>query len=186
MLDWRILAASFAALLVVSTVLIGNFGIRDFLSDIIGKISEWLGSSPFGGFFSQPPAKASEVIITLYPSNFTIKPDTYINITSDNTSLNNFKGELDINFKTGRIVLSETDSRLVINLPLSRTEITGLGFSDLKTGNLRFAVASSESNMTTSNGSMEIYNFFGECLIEDGIQLRGNVSKIKGSNWEIG
>ena len=50
MFDWKILAASFAALLVVSSVLVGGFG----FTDILGTLSDWMGESPLSGLVTAP------------------------------------------------------------------------------------------------------------------------------------
>ncbi len=50
MLDWKIMGAAFAALLIVSAVVVGGTG-GFGVTDIFDRLMDWLKSSPYGGFF---------------------------------------------------------------------------------------------------------------------------------------
>lgn len=187
MLDWKILAASFVALLVVSSVLLGGFGIGEFFSDLINKIGEWLGSSPFGGFFSTPTAKTKEIDIVLYPANLSLKPDSSINVSTDMITLTNFKGEISTDFENETLIFKESDSSLIVEIPLERITIPDLQIKKMSFENVRFDM---KPNITGENGSIEIYDFLGKGIIAVGsVEFQGNVSKmtvkIGDMEWEV-
>jgi hypothetical protein len=68
MLDWKVLASAFIALLIVSFILLGSFGSSGFFPNIISGIGDLFGSSPFGDIVPSS-ATGKRVTITLYPSN---------------------------------------------------------------------------------------------------------------------
>lgn len=187
MLDWKILAASFVALLVVSSVLLGGFGIGEFFSDLMNKIGEWLGSSPFGGFFSTPTAGTKEIDIVLYPANLSLKPDSSINVSTDAVTLTNFKGEINADFEDEVLIFRESGSSLTVETPLKRITIPDLQIKRLSFENIRFAV---KPNITGENGSIEIYDFLGRGTITVGtVEFQGNISrmtvKMGDMEWEV-
>jgi len=187
MLDWKIAAAAVVALLVVSTVLLGGFGIGEFFSDIINKIGEWLGSSPFGGFFATPTTPTKEINIVLYPANLSLKPESDINVSVNTVTLRDFRGEIDINFNADIITFKELGSALTIEVPLEKVTIPNLRIKNMKFENMKFDI---KPSITSENGSMEIHGFLGNTTVnEDNIEFLGNISKmivtIGNMSWEI-
>ncbi len=180
MLDWRILAASFAGLLFVSSMLIGGSGITDFFSNIINTIGEWFGSSPFGNVFSAPARASNEnVDITLYSPVFTLKPDSDINISTDEITLIGFNGDVIANFQNNTLTFKQSNTPLTINTALQETHITNLRLDKLLIENMQLKLKSGKWNITSGNGSVEIYDFYGTALITtDNIILKGNVSRL--------
>ena len=177
MLDWKIVGASFAALIVISTVMLGNFGIGDFFSDLFGKTGDLLGGSPFGGFFSNPTARNMEVDVTLFPDNFVLIPDSKINLTIDSINLEEFQGEIRVYFSTQTLVLKEANSPLIVNTPLQEIKIENIVLNKLLLENEAFEI---KPNISTSNGTMDMTGFLGTAFIhEDNIELIGNVSSLR-------
>jgi hypothetical protein len=186
MLDWKILGGVFAALLLVSAVLVSSSKTSDFFSDLSRNINEWLKKSPFGGFFEIPVKSVNPVEFTFYPEQFELKPDNIVNITLGNTTIFNFKGVFNLNFKGNRLEMKETGSNLIIaqsgGFVIKELIIGKLSLSDMK-----FDVHSEKVNITVENSTVEIFDFIGNGMIEgNGIKLIGNVSKVKGDNWGIG
>lgn len=187
MLDWKILAASFVALLVVSSVLLGGLGIGDFFSDLINKVGEWLGSSPFGGFLSAPRAETKEINIVLYPPNISLAPDSTVNISTDAVTLTDFKGEINADFKDRTLVFRESGSSLVVETELKTLVIPNLRIKRMEFENLIFDI---KPDITGGNGSIEIHDFLGKGTITArGVEFQGNVSgmtvSIGDMNWEV-
>jgi len=180
MLDWKILAASFAALLFVSSMLIGGLGITDFFSTIVNKISEWFGSSPFGNVFSSPAKATNEnVDITLYTSVFTLKPDSNINISTDEITLTEFNGEVEADFQSNTLTFKHSNTPLTISTALQETHIINLKLDKLLVENIQLQIKSEKWNITSSNASIEIYDFYGTASITNkSIILKGNVSRL--------
>jgi len=179
MFDWKILGATFAALLVVSTLFLGGFGIPDFFSDILEKISQWLGSSPFGGI----QGKTIPVKIRIQPTQFVLSPAKPINITLDSFEMENFQGEMEIYFQNSTLIFTQEKLRIESNLQnfiIPEVQIQKLW---LQTS---FQVSAQGSNITSDNGTLEVWNFKGVLSLENKtIYFSGNVTKIKGEEWEI-
>ena len=186
MIDWRILAASVGALVVVSSIFIGGIG-GNFFPDILDNLSDWLGSSPFGGFFSSPNLKTYEVDITLYPDEISLEPDLKINLSSDDTKINDFKGVLKFNFNEQKIFLEETGTSLKFELPLKNIEIDNLKLNSFFIDNINLRIA---PDIISENGSVQLQNFYGKLTVtSESMKFKGNVSKIIakiGSNtWKL-
>lgn len=176
MLDWKILAASFASLLVISSVLVGNFGVQDFFSDVVDGIGDLLGGSPFGGFFGTPSSKNKEVEITLFPQSFTLQSDSILNI-SNSVGIEGFDGVLHLYFTNQSLVMKEKNSPLTLNLRLEHLEIENIKLGKTTVENMAFEV---KPNITTNNGTMEMTNFLGRAVVEENkLTLHGNVSLLK-------
>ncbi len=187
MLDWKILGGVFAALLLVSAVLVSSSKTSDFFSDLSRNINEWLKKSPFGGFFEIPVKSVNPVEFTFYPEQFELKPDNIVNITLDNTSIFNFKGVFNLNFKENKFEIKEAGSNLIISPNNAGFVINDLNIGKLSLLNMKFDVQSQNVNITVENSTVEIFDFIGNGMIEgNGIKLIGNVSKVKGDNWGIG
>ena len=177
MLDWKIVGASFAALIVISTVMLGNFGIGDFFSDLFDRTGNRLGGSPFGGFFSTPTARNMEVNVTLFPDDFVLIPDSAINLTIEPINLEDFQGEIRVYFSNQTLILKEKNSPLTINTDLRDIEIENLVLNKLLLEDEAFEI---EPNITTSNGTIDMTGFLGTAFIHtDNIELIGNVSSLK-------
>ena len=187
MLDWKIVVASFAALLFVSSLLLGGLGVGDTFSDILDNIGQWLDSSPFGGFFSVPSKQTSSIDVILYPSELTLNPDAEINLNLDQFELSNFKGGITADFVNNTLVFEEDSSSLKISMPLSNITIEELRINALLIDGMKFIIV---PDVTAENCSMEMYDFYGTGLITgEHIELMGNASRVKAKignmNWEL-
>lgn len=185
MFDWKVIVAGLVAVLLVSSVLVGDFGIKDIFSGTVNKISEWLGSSPFGGLFPSPETSHKEVVISLYPESFILVPETTVDISLDSINFTNFKGKITTHFQNNTICFEES-AGLNINMPIQRTKIKNVKIRSIKLENIRYRVVSGESDITNENGTIEITSFSGTVVIEGiFIEFIGNISLVKGSDWSI-
>ena len=188
MIDWKILAASFAALLVVSSLLVGDFGVRDFFSGIVEKISELFGSSPFGGMFSMPSAGHAEIDLDLYTGNLTLQPSLPVNITSAGILIEGFEGFITADINEGNALLEQKSVRTRITFRLDQPVVVqGLSIGKLVVSNTRYELSSNQSEIDSENATIELYNFAGNGTIyKTHLNLRGNVSRVMGDSWGIG
>lgn len=198
MLDWRILGASFAALIVISAVFLGGpaqsgetstsgGGLGGILSGIMEKISSWFSGSPFGGFFEQPVARSSTVQIILYPDEFELKPESSVDISSGETRITGFSGTMAADFVNQTMTLSEEGSSLKVSLPMESIVLDDIRITSLSLTGMKFEIV---PNMTTNNGTLEISNFLGRIeFTEDRIDMFGNVSRLRTRigtmRWEL-
>ena len=183
MLDWKILAASFAALLFVSTLLVGDFGIPNFFGDIADKLGEWLGNSPFGGMFTAPTSSSvidSDTInVKIFPDSFVLRPDFPVNITFDKKEIISFSGEITIDYEEKRITLDQSNSQLSIIMPIENIKIHGLKLAKLLIQEKGLDASTGNWEIKTENGSIEIYDFSGIGEITSrSIELDGNITKL--------
>ncbi len=186
MLDWKIAAAGVVIVIAASSVFLTGSGAGGLFSNVINQIQEWLESSPFGGLFASPLSEEKTVSIILFPSNFTLKPDDSINITADNINIMKFRGEINIDFEKESIEMQESDTNLVMQLPVGAVNISGLKFKHMLVEGMGFRVG----NITSNNGSIEIFNFFGSGIINlNTLELKGNLTKLKinteDETWEL-
>ena len=100
MLDWKILAASMVALLVISSLFIGGGGVRDSLSSILDKISEYLGTSPFSGFLT---SDNNVEAVGDKPVSLLLSPDT---LTLNSLELENTRFHIEPDLSTDEGSLS--------------------------------------------------------------------------------
>ena len=185
MAEWKILAASFATLLVISTLLVGDFGIRDAFSGIVDKINNWLSGSPFGGMIEIPEGTAVKVDMFLNPKNFTFEPNN-LNITANSVDFSGFSGKLDIDYSESKITMTQTGTGMKIETPINEIIVEGIVIPKITLADTKFSVMTEQSNISTQNDSVEINGFSGTAIINaQGIELLGNVSSIKGNGWEI-
>ena len=187
MLEWKILAAAFSALLVISMVLVGNSGVKDSFGGIIGKLTDWLGGTPISlpGGIGKP--SSSMVSITLYPSNFTLNPDTKLNLTLGDSYFENFNGQVSFDFQANKIYLKEKGSSFTVSSPIQDFVMQDFRISRLQLTGMKFTVQSVQSNITNENGNLDIQGFQGVFSAgNSSITLSGNVTKITGEGWNVG
>ena len=190
MIDWKILGASFAALIVVSSVFVGSasaFSINDFFSNLIEQISNWLQGSPFGGFFAQPETKALRIDILLFPERLSLRPDNNLAVNLNGVYLTDFKGKITTDFLNKTITFSEENSPLKVTTPLKELTVEDFKLTAFSATGINFLIS---PNITAENGTLEIVNFLGKLHItKEHIQLSGNVSRVQAKIgdllWEI-
>ncbi|UCD07067.1 MAG: hypothetical protein JSW41_04515 [Candidatus Aenigmatarchaeota archaeon] len=185
MLDWKILVAAFAALLIASTVLVGGAG-GFGLTDIFNKIGEWLKSSPFGGFFQTPVASIHEVDVALKPKTYTLKTSSNINLSIDSINFVDFNGNIEADFQGKTLVFTEANTPLNIKMPLQNITIHDIRVDKIFLDETDFSVSSNQLETTGENGTIEIFDFYGEIRFSpDSVELHGNVSMVRGNNKDI-
>ena len=187
-MDWKILAASFAALVIVSSILLGGFGLGDFFSDIISTIGNLLGASPFGGTTS--PATGIGFSVAFYASQFSLQTEQGVNMTVNPISLEMFDGEICVDYQEEIIVLRPENTDLSIDLPLQEIVIEQMTHSEVSIEEADFEITSEESGKTTGSGTVEIFDFSGRLTIgTDMIEFDGNASRLSvksgDSSWEL-
>lgn len=178
MLDWKILAASIVALLFISSIFLGGFGIRDFLSSIVQKLSGFLGTSPFGNVFpssTQPSGKSErEISVLLSPDSMTLQPSTEASLLAGETQYTKLQGDIVISFSNSTVELRS--SSLSASFPLKTLNITSL---TLKSLSLKGAKLEIEPDISTDAGDVEITDFIGSAVAtKKGLELTGNVSQL--------
>jgi hypothetical protein len=187
MLDWKIIAAGVVALLFISSIFIGEFGVRDFLSDIVGKIGEWLGGSPFSGVFSTPKAKESNIKIQLFPQDFALSPNEEYDVIVGDMNLSSFQGDMNIFFNTSKIELIQATSEFKVTFPLENVEVHGVNLKTLALEETKFTI---EPNITTDSGNLDMSDFLGSAIVnDDSIIFEGKASRllvtIGNLSWEL-
>ena len=175
MLDWKILAASIVALLFISSVFVGGFGLREFFSGVLDKTGEYLGSSPFDGII---PGEVSDgekdVSVLLKPDSISLTPKSKATILTGDTVYNNYKGEIIISFINNTVNLNPSD--VSISFPLDEMEIQSLEIDSLIIKEIPFEI---EPDITTDSGNMDMKGFKGTALVtEKGLKLTGNVTRL--------
>jgi len=184
MLEWKILAAAFSALIVISILLVGNTGAGDMFGGIVGKITDWLGGTPTPISIGKSGSK--EITLSLYPKNFTLSPESKLNLTLGGSYFENYNGDISVDYTSGKINLKEK-SGLSISSPIQEIEIQNLRISRLSLKDMKFTLMSSQSNISSQSGSLDIQGFSGLFSITNSsITLSGNITKITGDGWSVG
>jgi hypothetical protein len=189
MLEWKILAAIFAVLIVLSSALVSNTGIKDFFLNSTGDFGDSIQGSPFDWFsslFSTPQKEVNAVEIKLITGNITLEMGSPVNITAGTSNILNFKGSVSLNFRENSSTFQPADSDIRLDTELEKTVIKEVRFSKLVLQNIDFVVTSEKTNITGSDDKIEIYDFSGDITVTDHILLSGNVTKVKDEQWSIG
>src|SRR3989338_1886438 len=186
MLDWKILAAGFVALLFVSSVVVGNFGLTDFVTQIVDGIQNIFGPGSFSGL-AIATVGSKEVDLTLNPLSMTVKLDQPVDVTAGTTVLNNFQGEMELNFVDNVVTFKEGNSKLKVSVPAQKASIERLALKKVSTSGIKFLI---KPNIFSSNGSLELTDFSGRADIDVGsLRLTGNVTKalvtMDGNTWGL-
>lgn len=185
MLEWKILAAAFSALLVISMLLVGNTGMSDMFGGIVAKLTGWLGGNPVSVPGIPGSSKGTNVSITLYPRNFTLNPGTKLNLTMGESYFESFDGTVSFDFQSGRISLKDKSSPFTVSSPLQSFSIANLSIPRLALKEMKFAVHG-QSDISNENGSLDIQGFSGSFSVTNSsIVLAGNVTKITGDGWTV-
>jgi hypothetical protein len=188
MLEWKILAAAFSALIVISIVLVGNSDISSRFGGIVNKLTDWLGGTPVslpGGIGKS--SNTNTVSITLYPDNFTLNPDTKLNLILGDSYFEDFNGQATFDFQAGKVYLKEKGSSFTVSSPIQSFSMQDFRISRLTLTGIKFSMVSSQSNIANENGSLDIQDFSGTFSVgNSSITLTGNVTKITGDGWSVG
>ncbi|MBI4020139.1 MAG: hypothetical protein HY367_02300 [Candidatus Aenigmarchaeota archaeon] len=177
MLDWRVLAASFVALIVIVIAISGNIRIPEGLSGIIDPLNV-IGRLPGGG------SGGEEIAITFWPEgNHSLKSKEAVTVYSGGAVIYGFNGEITLDapgaaeLRQATVLLKEDGSPLHAAFA-TNTVIDGLMLG--KTGLAgKISMASGNWNYTSENGSVTFSSFSGQALISPSsgiITLNGNVT----------
>jgi hypothetical protein len=189
MLDWKILAAVFAVLIVMASALATNSGVKDLFMNTTTGLGDSTSGSPFDWFtslFSTPGKSAKPVSIMLMVDNITLSVDSPTNITSGGSGITNFKGTVSFDLKGNKTVFSPSGSEISIDLELESTAISGVRIPAMTIAGIDFIVTSESTNITGTDDDIEIHDFVGEVSVTDRVLLTGNVSRVKDGHWSIG
>lgn len=189
MLDWKILAASVAALLVASTMLVGTSSAQNLgfdLNDFFKGIEDWLRSSPLGGLFQAPVASVYPVDIILETDHYEFRTGSDTNLTIDSINIINFNGDIISDFLEKTIVFSQSGTELDISMPLQNLSIDNIGIDKVFLENTRFVVTYNQLDTKGENASIEITDFSGQIIFRPSfVEMHGNVSMVRGNNKDI-
>jgi hypothetical protein len=181
MFDWKILAASFAALLVVSSVLVGGFG----FPDILDKLNELMGDSPLGGFVSAPIRPTKDVSVIFEPDYFEFSVNS-ASFEAGDSEFTGFSGSIQANLSSNILAFLPDDSGFRLTRPVSEFTIDGVKISRISYEDTSFHVISDALDTSGQNASLEIIDFSGKIGISrSGIRLDGNVTTVKGNGKDI-
>ena len=188
-LEWRILAAIFAVLVVLSSVLVTSTGIKDLFFNTTKGFGDSFKGSPldwFSSLFSTPQKGVNKVEIKVMTGNITLNIEKPANITYGKTNIANFKGVVTFDFMGKSSAFLPAGSDIRLETELAETSIKSVHMPVLIMNNIDFVVTSEKTNITASNEKIEIYDFFGDLTVTDAVLFSGNVTKVKDEKWSIG
>jgi hypothetical protein len=188
-LEWRILAAIFAVLVVLSSVLVTSTGIKDLFFNTTKGFGDSLKGSPldwFSSLFSTPQKGVNTVEIKVMTDNITLNIEKPANITYGKTNIANFKGVVTFDFMGKSSTFLPVGSDIRLETELAETRIKSVHMPVLIMNNIDFVVTSEKTNITASNEKIEIYDFFGDLTVTYAVLFSGNVTKVKDEKWSIG
>ena len=189
MLEWKILAAIFAVLIVLSSALVTNAGIKDMFMNTTTGFGDFTEGSPFDWFsslFSTPAKGVNTVSIKLTLNNITLPFESPVNITAGKSALLNFKGNIELDFGDNSTSFQQAGSDFQFETEMAETRISGVGIQKMVLQGVDFVVTSEGNDITGTDDKIEIYDFFGDIEITDSVLLTGNVSRVKDDQWSIG
>lgn len=174
MLDWKILAASVVALVFISSLFLGGFGIVDSITGIFGKLGESVGN-PFTGLTAAKDGGGKEISILLSPSEVSFHPDSEVSLHWEQTSIQGFKGDINISLSNNSLSIKSPPLHLVT--PLTHLEIDGISLKDYSLSSIPFEI---QPDISTNSGSLHIQGFSGKAVTtERGLLLTGTVAKLR-------
>jgi hypothetical protein len=177
MVSWKIIGASFVAVLILSLLVVGSFGLRNLLLGVVGKAGQSLGDTPLSGLVTSKGEGPQRLEVILFPQNFSFTFTSPVSVSRKDLSLNDFIGEVSVDYHTNELLLKPAGSPLVINTTIKRTAIENITISSLEIDNTAFRIGLS---VNTQNGTLEAADFRGSAVIDsDRIVLDGNASSVK-------
>ena len=183
--EWKLLAIVFAVLIVASSALVSNFGVKDIFMNSTGDIGDWI-NSPFGTLFSTPQKTTNFVTIKLLSGSVSLSMDDAVNITTPESTIDNFQGIIVFDFDNNRTHLIPAGTDLKLDLKMKEYHIENIKIHELVLEDTDYIVRSENTNITAEDDKIEIYDFVGKMSISDGLVLEGNVTLVKDGQWSIG
>jgi hypothetical protein len=148
------------------------------LTDFFDMIKKWFESSPFGNIFSMPVKRTERVRMTFYPQAFEFDVTEGVNVSSNETSILDFRGTISVDMPNNLMSSKSSESPIVINQIIGEITIEGLKINVLDIKGMKLELTSGNWTETADNGSITIRDFLGMGIVRKGsIELEGNVSK---------
>jgi hypothetical protein len=154
-----------------------------FLSEIFKTISDWFSMSPFGNVFQTQPEKGSEeVTITFFPESFMLSLENPVNITSNLTSIFNFKGELNVILtnQSKAMLLREKGSSLIVEQRIDTVVVKDVVIPEFELKNTKLVLVTGNWTETSESGVLKIYSFMGTMTVKKNlIEMKGNITRFE-------
>ena len=149
------------------------------LSDFFSMLKKWFESSPLGNLFSMPVKRMEAIELTFYPDVFELVAEEFVNVSTESSEIENFRGVLSLDTGTKTLTMKESGTPLFIKQSTGTINVYGLKLASMELRNMKLVLTSGNWNETTENGSLVIKDFLGNALIKEGmIKLVGNVSRV--------
>lgn len=193
LLEWKVLAAIFAVLIVLSGSLFTSSGIKDVFFNTTTSIGETGSGSPldgisdwFSSLFETPRKNTNHIVVRLYVDNMTLGLQNPVNITSGDNFIEGFSGDLTVDFRENTSVLNPAGSGMKIRSVLRNSLIEGVNIPSLALTGVNYQVITDNTDVTVTDGTLQIVDFRGVIIISDHIALEGNVTEVKDREWSMG
>jgi len=184
-LEWKILAAIFAILIVLSSALTLNTGLKDFILGLGGNLGDLFRGSPL--LPGDTTAKVTiPVEIRLSGDNISLSLDQAVNITYGGSTIENFRGTAVFNLAGKSAMLLPAGSDMRISAGPGGMLIKNAKIPQLRLAGVDFSARSEKTNVTESNGDIEIDGFSGDIRASDSLVFSGNVTRVRDEKWAIG
>lgn len=176
MLDWKILAASIVALLFISSLFVGG-GARDFFSDTLNKMNDFLDTSPFGISLPGIPAEEGDkdMKLLLSPETLTLEPDAPVDITAGEIRIVDYEGGLLFDF--ANLTMTLTSATGTITFPLQEVALENLVLEAFVVEDIPLEL---QPDLATDTGTVALQGFSGTALATaNGLALEGLVASLR-------
>ncbi|MBI4182346.1 MAG: hypothetical protein HY520_05255 [Candidatus Aenigmarchaeota archaeon] len=175
MLDWKILAASLVALLVISSLFLGAFGIQDFFGGIAEQIGRYTGADPLANLpAGDAPEEEPTLTLVLRPASFALTPSAPATIRSGETVISGFAGDMAFSFQNQTATLRSKD--IQIAFPLVSVEVTSLRLARLQAEAVPFSLP---PDVAADEGALDLRGFSGRATATpEGLTLEGSADSL--------
>jgi hypothetical protein len=181
MFDWKILAASFAALLVVSSVLVGGSG----FTDIFDRLRDFLGGSPLSGLLTAPVGGSRQASVTITQDTMALALESH-GFKVYEAEFKDFSGTMNVDFGAEALAFSPSGSSTQVSFPLKAMALEDIKISSLDLEETDFMVVSDGLETSGKEAGLVIRNFSGSITILEGsVRLSGNFTSIEGNGKVI-
>jgi hypothetical protein len=191
LLEWKIFAAIFAVLIVASSAIFGGGGVSSGLFNSTGGGLDW--SNMFGSLFPHAnetqqtaPAVENDVVIELMVGSMTFAFDSPVSITSGDSEMSNFTGNVEFDFTTNSSLFIPSGSTFTMRKPIAVTQIRGATIKSLVLDKADYSVIAGGSDTTGKGDRIEIAGFSGTITASGRITLSGTVNSVTNGKWKIG
>jgi hypothetical protein len=188
LLEWKILAAIFAVLIVGSSAFLGNTDIGGTLLNSTGGGSAgW--ENPFASLFpQQQPETASgpsEVAIELSVDSIRLDFASPVNITFGDSAIENFAGSAQLDLSSNSSVFTQAGTGMTMRIA-DDVVINGAGIESMVLESADYTVTNGGTSTTATGEKIEIHGFSGTVRAAGKLRLEGTVSSVSNGKWSIG